>query len=257
VITFILAVRDRLEHAVHSLPSLASQAAACGGELIVVDQDSGVETAEFLQLACATLGGKYVRLDRGDPFSRSWTLNVGAKMAKMPLLSFCDVDVVVDDNFAEVIARVFSEVFHSGPCVINCFPYQVDKEASDRFKSAGDMSVLRDGDHRPWWTLGAGSHVDTRSFLRIGGFDEAYDGWGCEDDDLFQRLRATGCGWSCPAPTAKCWHLWHAPPPRKDEHEPPNRARLAKSVERIAAGDLIRNNGRAWGETAWSPIGGR
>lgn len=251
MITFILAVRNRRQHAVHSLPSVMRQAGACDGEVIVVDQDSEAETASYLMGVCEESGARYVRLDRGGPFSRSWTLNVGGRLATKPLLSFCDVDVVLDDNFAEVVIRTYVDVFHRHGCVINCFPYQVAEEPTAKFKATSDMSVLRNGDHCPWWTLGAGSNADTETFRAIGGFDEEYDGWGCEDDDLFQRLRARGCGWACISPAAKCWHMWHPTVPRKDDHEPPNRARLAESVERIARGDLVRNEHREPGNLIW------
>jgi len=256
MISFILCVRDRKEHAVHSLFPLFTEAAACGGEVIVVDQDSAPDAAAYLETACISFGAMYIRLDRGGPFSRSWTLNVGARAATKPILSFCDVVVVIDQVYAEAVIQKYESVFHGGPCVVNCFPYKVEEEPSERFRETGDMSILRDGDHWPWWTLGAGAHVDAESFRAIGGFDEGYDGWGCEDDDLFQRLRALGCGWAIASPAAKCWHLWHPPAPKKDEDEPPNRRRLEVNTERMGRGDLIRNTRREWGDRSWAPLEG-
>jgi len=256
VISFILCVRDRKEHAMHSLFPLFTEAASCDGEVIVVDQDSSPDAAGYLKTACLSFNATYIRLDRGGPFSRSWTLNVGVRAATRPILSFCDVDVVIDEGYAEAVIRKYKDVFHAGPCVINCFPYKVDEEPSARFKESGDMSILRDGEHWPWWTLGAGCHADAESFRAIGGFDEGYDGWGCEDDDLFQRLRARGCGWATTAPLTRCWHLWHPPAPKKDTDEPPNRRRLEASTERIRRGDLVRNTKREWGSRIWAPLEG-
>lgn len=256
MIAYILVVRDRKEQAAHSLPSLQTQALACDGEVIVVDQDSGPDDADYYRRACRAGGFRYIRLDRGGPFNRSWTLNVGSRATDMPILAFCDADVVVGQGSAEAVTRKRRDTFSEGPCFISCFPYEVDREASDRFRKTGDMSILEDGDHRPWWTLGAGAHVDAASFRAIGGFDESYDGWGCEDDDLFQRMRAFGCGWACLSPIAKCWHLWHPTVPKKDDHETPNRQRLARSIDRIGRGDLVRNEGREWGNMTWSPMEG-
>lgn len=256
MISFILCARDRKEHAVHSLFQLFKQAAACDGEVIVVDQDSCPDVAGYLEAVCISFGAMYIRLDRGGPFSRSWTLNVGARAATKPIMSFCDIDVVIDDGYADAVVRKYRDVFHSGPCVINCMPYKVEEEPSARFKESGDMSILRDCDHWPWWTLGAGCNVDAVSFCAIGGFDEGYDGWGCEDDDLFQRLRARGCGWALMAPIARCWHLWHPEAPKKHEDEPPNRQRMEMSKVRIGKGDLIRNTRREWGSQSWVPLEG-
>ncbi len=46
-------------------------------------------------------------------------------------------------------------------------------------------------------------------FERINGYDENFEGWGCEDDDLRYRLRKAGVAiesilrWTC------AYHLWH------------------------------------------------
>ena len=256
MISFILCIRDREEHAVHSLPPLFKQASACGGEAIVVDQDSGPPVAAYLRAACASSGAAYIRLDRGGPFNRSWALNVGARAASMPLLSFCDADVVVDDGYAEAVVRKYRDIFRSGPCVINCMPFLVSERLSAMFRESGDIALLRGGECEWWWTLGPGCHVDAESFRAVGGFDEGYDGWGCEDDDLFRRLRTRGCGWAILTPVARGWHLWHPPPLGKGDHEPPNRRRLAKSMERMAKGDVVRNASRAWGGRAWVPLEG-
>jgi GT2 family glycosyltransferase len=256
MISFILCVRDREEQTAHSLPAIFKQAAACGGEAIVVDQDSRPPAAARLRAACKSSGAAYIRLDRGGPFNRSWALNVGARAASMPLLSFCDADVVVDDGYAAAVARKHRDIFRSGPCIINCMPFLVSERLSAIFRESGDVGLLRGREHEWWWTLGVGCHVDAGSFRAVGGFDEGYDGWGCEDDDLFRRLRARGCGWAIATPVARGWHLWHPPTPGRGDHEPPNRRRLARSVERVAKGDIVRNARRDWGSRAWVPLDG-
>ena len=46
-------------------------------------------------------------------------------------------------------------------------------------------------------------------FERVNGFDEAFVGWGCEDDDLGQRLRAAGVRVASILHRTNTYHLWH------------------------------------------------
>ncbi len=46
-------------------------------------------------------------------------------------------------------------------------------------------------------------------FERINGFDECFVGWGCEDDDLAQRLRASGVRIVSIVRHARLYHMWH------------------------------------------------
>jgi len=52
----------------------------------------------------------------------------------------------------------------------------------------------------------------------INGFDESYVGWGCEDDDVGQRLRSAGQKVKTILGRTFAYHLWHAPDPTKPEN---------------------------------------
>jgi glycosyltransferase involved in cell wall biosynthesis len=45
--------------------------------------------------------------------------------------------------------------------------------------------------------------------IAVNGYDEHYEGWGCEDDDLCKRLSAYGCKSFKPLRMCLCYHLWH------------------------------------------------
>lgn len=51
--------------------------------------------------------------------------------------------------------------------------------------------------------------VTLDAFRRVNGFDEAYTGYGQEDDDLGRRLMASGSGVGVGIARAMAFHLWH------------------------------------------------
>src|SRR5437763_396129 len=46
-------------------------------------------------------------------------------------------------------------------------------------------------------------------FERVNGFDENFQGWGCEDDDLRHRLRKAGVYVESILRWTRSYHLWH------------------------------------------------
>jgi len=99
----------------------------------------------------------------------------------------------------------------------------------------GDL--LRADDLRLFWSLSFAT--DAASWSRIGGFDEAYDGYGGEDTDLGQRAAAAGAAmWWVGG--ARAYHQWH---PVSD---PP--------VEHVE--DIVRNANLFHERWGWFPMDG-
>jgi GT2 family glycosyltransferase len=153
-ITFITVCKGRLAHLKQSLPAAAAQAPC-----VVVD-DACPDGA------AAWVGAKHpavtvVPVDTGGSFSVAAGRNAGAAAAATDWLCFLDADVVPAAHFVEALTP-----------------------------------LLRAGQYyRPWpvaedsW----GAVLCARSdFARVGGYDEAFEEWGGEDDDLYQRLQAAG-----------------------------------------------------------------
>ena len=46
-------------------------------------------------------------------------------------------------------------------------------------------------------------------FERVNGYDETFEGWGCEDDDLAYRLRKTGMRIASIMRWVRAFHIWH------------------------------------------------
>lgn len=97
--------------------------------------------------------------------------------------------------------------------------------------------LMEADDLRLFWSLSFA--LDASSWSRIGGFDEAYDGYGGEDTDLGQRAAAAGASmWWVGAAVAH--HQWH---PVSD---PP--------VEHVE--DIVRNANLFRDRWGWFPMEG-
>jgi GT2 family glycosyltransferase len=59
--------------------------------------------------------------------------------------------------------------------------------------------------------------VARADYERINGFDENFQGWGCEDDDFGRRLRAAGVRMISVLNRTFVYHLWHPPAPTRPQ----------------------------------------
>lgn len=64
--------------------------------------------------------------------------------------------------------------------------------------------------HKPK-LLGCHFSMHRETFERVNGFDEAFEGWGLEDDDFALRLHKAGARPRSLIRDARALHLWHAP----------------------------------------------
>lgn len=128
------------------------------------------------------------------PFRRSQALNATAAAANGDVLFFIDADMLVLDDWDDIVLRNVAENEAFFPI---CFGLYRDKPAE----------VLKENGY--WRKSGYGMCGFTKAdFLRIGGWSEEFARWGGEDDDLFARTKKAGfcinrnkCG--------ELIHQWH------------------------------------------------
>ena len=223
LVSFVIGHRGaaRLPHLLATLRSIAAQqGAAC--ECIVVEQSNISEIQAHLP---SWVRYVHTPLPRADmPYCRSWTLNVGARLARGALLVFHDNDMLVPECYAAELWRRFKEGYE----VINAkrFVFYLEEAETRRFF---ESAVLPPDAHLESvvQNLEAGGSVAmaTSAFFAIGGYDESFVGWGGEDNEFWER-----------AHTRRVWsygylpvvHLWHASQPRKTDPDNPTVRHYAK-----------------------------
>jgi glycosyltransferase involved in cell wall biosynthesis len=151
-LSIITSCKGRLEHLKQSLPRMVAQPNC---ECIVVDYDCPDDTAAWIGENHPQV--RVVKVEQAPRFHVARARNLGARAATSEWLAFLDADVLIEPGFA-----------------------------------SGLSSALRHGRYfrpRPLTRETWGSFVCHRGdFFALEGFDEALEGYGGEDSDLYFRL---------------------------------------------------------------------
>jgi GT2 family glycosyltransferase len=218
---------------------------------VVVALDEG-EQAEIAAL-CPSARVIASPADAGDGrFQLAAARNAGAEYAlerEIDLLVFLDVDCI---PAPELVGRYAEAAKETGPALLCGSVAYLPPAPPDGFDPArlddlgrahparplpDDDEVLRDGDHRLFWSLSFA--VTAETWRRVGGFCEEYSGYGGEDTDFGQLARQAGVE-LCWVGGARAFHQHHATGSQALAHGP----------------DILRNAAvfrRRWG---WWPMRG-
>lgn len=156
--SFITTCKGRLHHLQQTLPLMVSQA---DSECIVVDYNCPQKTGDWVEKNYPQV--KVVR-ETNDAWNISRARNLGAQAANTEWLVFIDADIrLTGDLFAWLDPRLAPG---------NFFRAGLTREKMDNF---GTFTCHRN------------------DFAKTGGYDELLRGWGKEDNDMYYRLRKSGC----------------------------------------------------------------
>lgn len=163
---------------------------------------------------CQFLTAAYYDPDHALPLAAA--RNRAAAMAQTDYLLFLDVDCIPDPNYA---TEMLSVLIDRGGLVMGEVRYLPDALSTDwsypqlvreglphpRRPNLQPNETLSTEDYHLFWSL---SFAVTRSdFATIGGFDEAYVGYGGEDTDFAFSARAAGIPFTLSG--ARCYHQHH------------------------------------------------
>src|SRR5580658_9502837 len=201
-VSAIVPVRDRdrgqrLRNLLACLHALADQDFAPGqARITVVETDTHPRCRDLIE----PLADRYLFAYKDGLFNKSWAVNLGLRAAGAAgesgtpkLTCVLDADILVDRSFLARNAGRFDDPAHhahlpfrwslsmDGPATDRAIWHRIGARAPEVASDALRGLLLRE-------TPGACLWVRTEVLHRIGGFDERYEGWGGEDDDVAGRL---------------------------------------------------------------------
>jgi glycosyltransferase involved in cell wall biosynthesis len=134
-----------------------------------------------------------------EPLNRSRLRNNGARSASGDILFFCDADTLVPEDQVLAACRAAAEQpgavlpfdrwrDYATPAVSEALLSGRESDPS-RFIGGERRSYYVDGAIPEDWCVGPAFAIRAEDFWSLGGFDEAYVGFGEEEKDLLWRTR--------------------------------------------------------------------
>lgn len=215
-VSFIIGHRGtaRLPHLLATIESIAGQQGV-SIECLVVEQDTHSQVAGQLSDWVRHVHTPPPTADM--PYCRSWTFNVGARLARGKVLVLHDNDMLVPADYSACIL----EHVQNGYDAVNLkrFIFYLQESHTAAIFSGESQPADQAPDYIIQNLEGGGSVAITRDgYHSIGGMDERFIGWGGEDNEFWDRIQ-----------TMKVWpyaylplvHLWHAAQPGKHQADNP------------------------------------
>lgn len=159
-IAFITTCKGRLHHLQETLPLIVAQEPA---EIIVVDYGCPQKSGQWVKENYPTVNVVNVEDDPGFCVARA--RNIGAQHSTSQWLCFIDADIKVSKGWVDWMHRILDPRFF----------YRASKKDGTRDKETWGTCVC-----------------ERKAFEFIEGYDEVFNGWGGEDDDLYARLELIG-----------------------------------------------------------------
>jgi glycosyltransferase involved in cell wall biosynthesis len=213
--SIVMPTYNKAHYLKQTLASLKGQGPLGTFEVLVIDDGSSDDTAEAIDRADADypLRGLHLPANRGRAAAR----NRGLLEARGDVVIFVDDDRVAGPDF------VHQHLQAAGPKTIvlgkrsdmtphrmfSCTPLKGDTPMAWRsipWPLPADAPLA-------WLNFATGNLSAWREDLvALGGFDERFTGWGCEDTELGYRMGARGAGFIYRhQPLAENFHLQHPP----------------------------------------------
>ena len=195
MISVLTLVKNREVHLHHLVEGLRRSTMA-PAELVIVDMS---DTAVARPVADFPIVLLRLQSD-GLPLARA--RNLAAARAREDRLLFLDVDCIPGSDLVAAMTNALDErdaLICAEVCYLAADDTKDGRWSDVSLRSAGEphpvrsfpaSGLVRQANFGLFWSLAFG--VSKASFARVGGFDEAFTGYGAEDTDFAFRAREAG-----------------------------------------------------------------
>lgn len=251
-ITVLIGVRDRADHRLaNALKSLRAQTHPADAiRVAVIDYGSESTWAARTAELCRQYRAEYLRIDDVSVWSRSRCLNIGIRRVTTKLLMTSDVDVVLSPTYLADAVRALTV----SPLSVICSPMLDLPETSTasfrRMAETDEASSLGRWREQCSPRFGWDFHPSivvayTAFFQMVRGYDEYYEVWGCEDEDLMRRFRYLGLLPERLDAEGFYLHQWH--PKFEGVPDGEHSVEIERNRAYLRRNHSILRNGPSWG----------
>ncbi len=175
-------------------------------ELILVETGD----APRVSLETRSLFDTYQFSKKDGAFNLSLARNIGGKISNGNLLVFYDNDLLCQDDFLIDIKKNDSVRYQVGTTwnKVIYLDMAMSKEITTGNAGLNDVSpknIL--GCYDSSEIHGGSIWINRKLFFAVKGFDESFDGWGCEDDAFWLKVSSV-TDWKSGS-HSKLFHLYH------------------------------------------------
>lgn len=230
-VALIVVTYQRPRHLRLVLESIAAQRDVAGRiELCVTDDGSLDETPQVVDQFCRSVDfpAQFVTHPHVT-FQAARCRNEGAKGTSAPYLLFLDGDCILPPDHVALhllhrhrgvamigdaarVNRIVSEEVTIDSIRRGEFDGMLSPDERRRLrKTAFKFQLYNFLRHpaKPYKLRSGNFAIFREDFERVNGFDENFEGWGGEDDDLGRRLRRAGIRLQSIVRHTHSFHLWH------------------------------------------------
>lgn len=188
-------------------------------ELLITDDGSSQNLEEFIGDLLPKIKFKVKHIYQEDKgFRKTRALNNGVRNAEGDILVFCDQDLIFPEDYLEKIKfkikkgeflmgrlhfttqeeknRIIDILNKGGNYleIINNVGEDYTKTVNKIYRMDRRRRVMRNLflSKRGIRLAGASYAIYKEDYISVNGYDERYQGWGCEDDDFGNRLEVKG-----------------------------------------------------------------
>jgi hypothetical protein len=174
-------------------------------ELIFIDYGSDEHISETVEkrVSIYSFARYYFYNSRGQNWNRSKCLNYAYTRCEGEYIFTSDIDFLYSKDFISIIKNIISPIrayyfkvgFLSQKQSQNIH-FEYDKYDVESYSNEDAVGALL---------------ISKSMFDQVGGYDEFYEIWGLEDNDLLHRIKMTTNQIDFYSTETIIWHIWHLP----------------------------------------------